>query len=85
VELWRAIEALPEKPLSVGMVALGAGTGNLGVRLPTEIACETLKAHLARTPESRIARVVFHGYQLHEFANVLHVVRKHFPEVVSDQ
>ena len=78
VALWRAIEALTQEPLSVGMVALGAGTGNLGVRLPTEIACETLKAHLAKTPDSRIARVVFHGYQVHEFANVLHVVKKHF-------
>ncbi len=84
-ELWRAVETLPAggggEPggaYSVGMVALGAGTGALGERLPTEIACETLREHLARHPSSRIGRVVFHGFTLPEYINILDVVSRWF-------
>ena len=83
--LWRAIEQLPPPSsagLAVGMVALGAGTGSLGVRLPTEIACRTLKGHLASP--SRIARVVFHGFSLIEHVNVLDVVSSSFDVDMTD-
>jgi O-acetyl-ADP-ribose deacetylase len=76
--LWPAIEAINEPSLSVAMVALGAGTGNLGVRLPTEIACTTLAAHLARGP-SRIEAVTFYGYELHEYIAILDEVSSRFP------
>ena len=49
--LWEAVESLGE-PSTVAMVALGAGTGGLGVEEPTRVACETLRAHLARAPSS---------------------------------
>lgn len=77
-KLWRLLEELPGT-VSVGMVALGAGTGGLGERLPTAIACATLQAHLAVTPATKIGRVVFHGYALPEFCNVLDVVSDAFP------
>jgi O-acetyl-ADP-ribose deacetylase (regulator of RNase III) len=76
--LWPAIEAIGEPSLSVAMVALGAGTGNLGVRLPTEIACTTLAAHLKDGP-SRIEAVTFYGYELHEYIAILDVVSGRFP------
>ena len=80
VRLWAAIEAIDAPgPLSVAMVALGAGTGNLGVRAPTEAACETLLAHVAAHPRSKIGHVVFYGYALHEFLAVQDVVRRACP------
>lgn len=81
--LWQAIEALPLDDVAVGMVALGAGTGNLGVRLPTDIACETLQAHLARGP-SKIRQVVFHGFSMLEYVNVLDAVSRHFTIDLTD-
>jgi O-acetyl-ADP-ribose deacetylase (regulator of RNase III) len=82
--LWPAIESIPaDGPLSVAMVALGAGVGNLGVRTPTEIACDTLRAHLALHQASRIARVVFYGYELHEYLAVAEVVVRFFPEAAA--
>jgi O-acetyl-ADP-ribose deacetylase (regulator of RNase III) len=78
--LWNALEALPgREPLSVAMVALGAGVGGLGVRTSTELACETLQEHLARHPDSRLERVVFYGYQRDEFAGIVDVVSSRFP------
>jgi O-acetyl-ADP-ribose deacetylase (regulator of RNase III) len=71
--LWESLEALPDAGLTVARPALGAGTGGLGVRQPTEIACRTLKAHLASHPD-RIAGVVFYGYALHEQLVVAEVV-----------
>lgn len=66
--LWSAIEALPDEgPHSVAMVALGAGTGNLGVVEPTRVALATLRAHVQRRPATRIERVVFCGYLVHEY------------------
>ena len=66
--LWEAIETVDESgPISVAMVALGAGTGQLGVRAPTEIACRTLKEHLGNRTQSKIGDVTFYGYQLTEY------------------
>ena len=80
-QLWDAVEGLVAEPrVSVAMVALGAGTGGLGVREPTRIACETLKAHLAIHRTSRVARVVFYGFALHELLAIAEVVTAHFPE-----
>jgi O-acetyl-ADP-ribose deacetylase (regulator of RNase III) len=80
--LWAAIEALPESGLSVAMPALGGGTGGLGVRLPTEIACRTLQESLSRQPD-RLERVVFYGYALHEQLVVAEVVRAAFGPAVE--
>lgn len=71
--LWAAIELFAE-PVSVAMVALGAGTGGLGVRIPTEMTCRTLK----EVSPPKIERVIFFGWETHEYANILHVVRKYF-------
>jgi O-acetyl-ADP-ribose deacetylase (regulator of RNase III) len=84
--LWPAIEALPgAEPLSVAMVALGAGTGNLGVRGPVQAACETLQAHIEGHPGSRIGRVAFYGYSLPEFASTLSVVSRFFPVPIPEE
>jgi O-acetyl-ADP-ribose deacetylase (regulator of RNase III) len=81
--LWQVLETLPQ-PVSVGMVALGAGTGRLGERLPTELACKTLRAHLASCSTTKIERVVFHGYTVGEYANVADVVAQHFDVDIPD-
>ena len=77
-ELWVALEALGERELSVAMVALGAGTGRLGARDTTRVACETLKAHVASTPGSAIAEVVFYGYELPGFLAMADAVSRVF-------
>ncbi len=83
--LWDAIELIGAKgPLSVAMVALGAGVGGLSVRESTQIACETLKAHMAIHAQSRIERVVFYGLQLHELVEMAEVVTRHFPEAEAE-
>ncbi len=74
----QAIDALPE-PVTVAWVALGAGTGQLGVREPTRIACETLLAH----PTPRILGVTFYGFDLLEYAAVADVVSRSFPDVLE--
>jgi O-acetyl-ADP-ribose deacetylase len=80
--LWRLIDdALPNGSYSIGMVALGAGTGSLGVTMPTEVACETLKAHVASRESSKIASVLFHGFMTNEYINVLDVVSAAFPDM----
>jgi O-acetyl-ADP-ribose deacetylase (regulator of RNase III) len=77
VKLWEAIERIEAPgPLSVAMVALGAGVGGLGVRAPTEAACETLLAHAEAHPGSKIGRVVFYGYSTVEFMAVQEVVNE---------
>jgi O-acetyl-ADP-ribose deacetylase (regulator of RNase III) len=79
VNLWKGLESVPgEDRLSVALPALGAGTGRLGVRLPTELACKTLEMHLASISSTRIGRVTFYGYMLHEWIAILDVVRTHF-------
>lgn len=81
--LWEAIELISHPgPLSVAMVALGAGTGNLGVREPTRIAAETLKAHFAIFPNPRIDRVCFYGYQPVEHLAMAAELAKVYPEVL---
>lgn len=80
--LWDLIEAIPGSGAhSVAMVALGAGTGNLGVAEPIRVASETLKAHVAIHPSTRIERVTFYGYQPPDYIAVAHVLAAHFPEV----
>lgn len=78
--LWQSLEALcGEAPLSVAMVALGAGTGGLGVRGPIEAACKTLREHLREHGDSALARVVFYGYELPEYLAMVEVVQAFFP------
>lgn len=80
--LWDVVETLPDAgPHSVAMVALGAGTGNLGVAEPTRIAAETLKAHLAIHTGSRLERVAFYGFLIHEYLAMAHALVKVFPEL----
>ena len=74
----RAVDALPE-PVTLAWVALGAGTGQLGVREPTRIACETLLAH----PSTNLQGVTFYGYDLVEYAAIADVVSRSFPEVLA--
>ena len=80
--LWPAIEAIETgDALTVAMVALGAGVGGLGVRVPTEIACDTLREHLSTN--SRIARVTFYGYALPEHLAITEVVTSRFPDATQ--
>ena len=81
-QLWNVIEHIPgEGSQSVAMVALGAGTGNLGVAEPIRIGAQTLKAHVAAHPNTRIERVTFYGFQLPDYIAVAHVLAAEFPEV----
>jgi O-acetyl-ADP-ribose deacetylase (regulator of RNase III) len=78
--LWQAMEALrPPDPLSLAMVALGGGTGGLGARQPTEVACDTLAEHLGRHPETVLGRVVFYAYELPAYLAMVEVVSSRFP------
>jgi O-acetyl-ADP-ribose deacetylase (regulator of RNase III) len=74
--LWETLEKSAEPSLSVAMVALGAGTGQLGVRYPTEVACDTLFTHHLKNPKSKIQKVVFYGYELNEFLVIAEVLSK---------
>ncbi|MBS2014293.1 MAG: macro domain-containing protein [Deltaproteobacteria bacterium] len=76
--LLSAIDALPEA-VTIAMVALGAGTGQLGVREPTRIACDALRAYRG----AKVAGCTFYGYALHEYAAVADVVCAAFPEVTE--
>jgi O-acetyl-ADP-ribose deacetylase (regulator of RNase III) len=76
--LWPAIEAIGQD-VTVAMVALGAGTGQLGIRGPTWIACETLARHVDRTPETHIKGVTFYGHVLDERRAIEDVVAAAFP------
>lgn len=79
--LWPLLETIPgDEPLSVGMVALGAGTGDLGVANPTRIAAQSLAAHCARGP-SRLARVRFYGFLAHEQLPMAKELVQVFPAV----
>lgn len=82
--LWEALEQVSTPgPLSVAMPALGAGTGNLGVREPTRIAAQTLKAHFAIFPRPRIERVCFYGFQAVEHLAMAAELSRHYPEVLE--
>lgn len=76
-QLWQKISEL-SAPVSVGMVALGAGTGGMGLRDTTKVACETLKAQLDTHPGA-IERVVFVSYDMIEYLNATAVIRQSFP------
>ncbi len=78
--LWAKLETLGA-PVTVAMVALGAGTGNLGVLEPTRLAAQTLVDHLAKNPGSRVTGVTFYGYLLHEYLAMARVLRGFFPEI----
>jgi O-acetyl-ADP-ribose deacetylase (regulator of RNase III) len=81
-QLWDAIETLPERtPVSVAMVALGGGTGSLGIREPIRIAAETLKAHEAIHRDTRISQVVFYGYLEQEYFAMAEVLIQMFPQI----
>jgi O-acetyl-ADP-ribose deacetylase (regulator of RNase III) len=78
--LWQAIETIDDpSPISVAVVALGAGTGNVGLRNSVELACKTLAAHLERTADSRIGDLTFYGCWLPEYLATLDVVVANFP------
>src|SRR6185295_15641710 len=62
--LWSLCEGLDASALSIAMVALGAGTGGLGLRDSVGIACRTLSEHLEATPATKIARVIFVAWSL---------------------
>jgi O-acetyl-ADP-ribose deacetylase len=76
--LWDSIHLAASGPVSVAMVALGSGTGSLGLVDSVRIACETLKAHHAILKDSRVQKVVFYGYQLHEYVAMRGEVARHF-------
>jgi O-acetyl-ADP-ribose deacetylase (regulator of RNase III) len=76
--LLRSVEELPEA-VTIGMVALGAGTGQLGVRDPTRLVCEALRAYRG----SKILGCTFYGFEMFEYAAVADVVCEHFPEVLE--
>lgn len=76
--IWDAVERLGTDGWSIGVVALGAGTGGFDLTESTRIACETLRAHVDEG-SSQIGRVVFHGFTPIEHAAVLAEVRRHFP------
>ncbi len=80
--LWDTVEQAPDALRhSVAMVALGAGTGGLGVAEPTRIAAETLRAHFAIHPQTRIDQVTFYGFTLTEYFAMAEVLFKHFPDM----
>ena len=82
--LWDAIETIVGNgPLSIAMVALGGGTGNLGVRGPIRIAGETLKAHVAIHTSTRIEKVVFYGYLEQEYLAMAEVLLHVFPAMAG--
>lgn len=78
--LWQVLESIPAESLSVAMVALGAGTGNLGLKDSVRVACESLQAHLASHPRTRLARLTFYGYELPEYLATAAEVVRHFPD-----
>jgi len=79
-KLWPAVEAIGED-VTVAMVALGAGTGQLGVREPTRVACETLIEHVSSCDEStHITGVTFYGFMFYEHMAMTDVVKTSFPE-----
>ena len=80
---FRAVGTLSE-PVTVAMVALGAGTGQLGARESTEIAVESLVAYERdHAGASKLLGCTFYGFQLFEYAAIADVVSAAFPEVLA--
>jgi O-acetyl-ADP-ribose deacetylase (regulator of RNase III) len=77
-KLWEQLDALPED-VSVAMVALGAGTGGLGLVDTVEVACRTLQA----AAPTRVTRITFYGFALHEHVAMASVVCRFFPEAAK--
>ena len=77
--LWGKLEGLPLPSVSVAMVALGAGTGQLGARFSVAAACDTLLTHHLKHPASKLQKVVFYGYELHEFLVMAEVLSERIP------
>jgi len=75
--LFEAVERLPEERLSVGLVALGAGTGGFGLRNTVSLACAALRAHLDAGAHE-VGPVTFVAFDILECANTLAAVREHF-------
>ncbi|MBL8918383.1 MAG: macro domain-containing protein [Myxococcaceae bacterium] len=83
--LWRSVERLPgDERHSVAMVALGGGTGGLGVTGPTRLAAATLASYLEQVSTSRIERVTFYGYQFVEYVAMAHVLVQAFPALKDE-
>jgi len=87
--LWPAIDRIDEiGSISVGLGALGSGVAELGVRMPTDFACRSLRDHLRRWRSSQIGDVTFYAYSLLELVNMMEVVSTYFevpPETVPRQ
>ena len=83
--LWREIESVDAASyeVTVAMVALGGGTGGLGVTLPSSIVCETLRAHLENTPSSKMAGMTFYGWTAKEFADMVDTVQRYWPDATA--
>jgi O-acetyl-ADP-ribose deacetylase (regulator of RNase III) len=76
--IWQELAKLGERNLSVAVVALGAGTGKLGVRGPVEKACRTLKAFLEGPGADAIGDISFFGYNLVEYIATVEMVSNYF-------
>lgn len=72
------LEELPAASLSLAMVALGRGTGGLGLRDSVRISARALRDHLA-VRSAKIAKVLFVGWSFPDYANMLDEVRQFFP------
>ncbi len=91
IRIWEGIATLGESGLSVAVVALGAGTGNLGARDPIELACRTLRPFLSGENRAAFGDLHFFGYILPEYIAMVEVVSQHFeippdtvpPEIVK--
>ena len=86
--IWNALADLGEDGLSVAIVALGAGTGQLGARAPMEKACETLRDFLDGPRASAIGDLCFYGFSLVDYIATVEAVSRHFvvpPETLDPE
>jgi len=81
---WNAIETIEDKNLKIAMVALGGGTGNVGIADTTELCCLSIKKHFEKNTSSKISEITFYGYNLHEYLVILKIVINHFEIDKSD-
>jgi O-acetyl-ADP-ribose deacetylase (regulator of RNase III) len=86
--IWNAIADLGEDGLSIAIVALGAGTGQLGARAPMERACKTLIEFLSGPRAGAIGDLCFYGYSLVDYIATVEAVTRHFvvpPETLDPE